>query len=118
MAGSSARSATGPGRVSICKTSRRSLEIAGPRRSTSAGQAPADMDSGGAMEETQARGHIEECPECGAITIRGQWAMDGARTLTDAARMLRDYAHELEHLRASGRELDRPIEDDYGFVRP
>jgi len=31
--------------------------------------------------------------------------------------MLLDLAHELEHLRASGLELDGPIVDDYGFAR-
>lgn len=61
---------------------------------------------------------IFECPDCGSVTIRGKWSMEGARTLTDAARMLRDYAHELEHMRASGLELTAPIEADYGVVRP
>ena len=32
--------------------------------------------------------------------------------------MLRDYAHELEHMRASGLELASPVEADYGIVRP
>src|SRR5213594_1246879 len=70
------------------------------------GQAPTDFESGGEMDETEARGHLEECPDCGTVTIRGRWAMEGARTLTDAIRMLLDLAHELEHLRASGLELD------------
>ena len=61
---------------------------------------------------------IYECPDCGSVTIRGKWAIEGARTLTAAARMLRDYAHELEHMRASGLELARPVEADYGIVRP
>jgi len=61
---------------------------------------------------------IYECPDCGSVTIRGKWAMDGARTLTDAAQKLRDYAHELEHMRSSGLELSAPVEDDYGIVRP
>jgi len=69
------------------------------------------------MDETEARGHLEECPDCGTVTIRGRWAMEGACTLTDAIRMLLDLAHELEHLRASGLELDGPIVDDYGFAR-
>ena len=60
---------------------------------------------------------IYECPDCGSVTIRGRWSMDGARSLTDAARMLRDYAHELEHMRASGLELASPVEADYGIVR-
>src|SRR5213078_5013022 len=41
-----------------------------------------------------------------------------ARSLTHAARMLRDYAHELEHMRASGLELASPVMADYGIVRP
>ena len=42
---------------------------------------------------------IYQCPDCGSLTIRGKWSIEGARTLTDAALMLRDYAHELEHMR-------------------
>ena len=61
---------------------------------------------------------IYECPDCGSVTIRGKWSIEGARTLTDAALMLRDYAHELEHMRASGLELSSPVEADYGIVRP
>lgn len=61
---------------------------------------------------------IYECPDCGSVTIRGKWAIEGARTLTDAACKLRDYAHELEHMRASGLELAGPVEADYGIVRP
>jgi hypothetical protein len=61
---------------------------------------------------------IYECPDCGSVTIRGKWSIEGARNLTDAARMLRDYAHELEHMRASGLELSGPVEADYGIVRP
>ena len=61
---------------------------------------------------------IYHCPDCGSVTIRGKWSIEGARTLTDAALMLRDYAHELEHMRASGLELARPVEADYGIVRP
>ena len=61
---------------------------------------------------------IYECPDCGSVTIRGKWSIEGARTLTDAAQKLRDYAHELEHMRASGLELSGPVEADYGIVRP
>jgi hypothetical protein len=32
--------------------------------------------------------------------------------------MLRDYAHELEHIRASGLEVASPVEADYGIIRP
>jgi NMD protein affecting ribosome stability and mRNA decay len=61
---------------------------------------------------------IYECPDCGSLTIRGKWAIEGARTLSAAARMLRDYAHELEHMRAAGLELCEPVTADYGVVRP
>ena len=61
---------------------------------------------------------IYQCSDCGSVTIRGKWAIEGARTLTDAAYKLRDYAHELEHMRASGLELAGPVEADYGIVRP
>ena len=61
---------------------------------------------------------IYQCPDCGSVTIRGKWAIEGARTLTDAAGQLRDYAHELEHMRAAGLELAGPVEADYGIVRP
>lgn len=61
---------------------------------------------------------IYECPDCGSVTIRGKWAIEGAKTLTDAVCKLRDDAHELEHMRASGLELAGPVEADYGIVRP
>jgi hypothetical protein len=70
------------------------------------------------VEDIEIGEPIFECPDCGSVTIRGKWSMEGARTLTDAARMLRDYAHELEHMRSSGLELTAPIEADYGVVRP
>jgi len=61
---------------------------------------------------------IYQCPDCGGLTIRGKWSIEGARSLTHAARMLRDYEHELEHMRASGLELASPVMADYGIVRP
>ena len=70
------------------------------------------------MDKASPRGTMEECPDCGSVTIRGKWSIEGARTLTHAARKLRDYAHELEHMRASGLELASPVEADYGIVRP
>jgi hypothetical protein len=70
------------------------------------------------IDEADLHESIFECPDCGSLTIRGKWSMDGAATLTEAAEKLRDYAHELEHMRASGLELAHRIEDDYGVVRP
>ena len=61
---------------------------------------------------------IYQCPDCGGLTIRGKSSIEGAKSLTHAARMLRDYAHELEHMRASGLELASPVMADYGIVRP
>ncbi|HEV8536414.1 MAG TPA: hypothetical protein VGR87_11980 [Candidatus Limnocylindria bacterium] len=70
------------------------------------------------LDEIPGHDPIYECPDCGSVTIRGKWARDGAATLSEAARKLRDYAHELEHMRASGLELSAPVDDDYGVVRP
>jgi hypothetical protein len=62
---------------------------------------------------------MEECPDCGSVTFRGQWAIEGARTLPEAALMLREYADELEDLAAEGFVLNEPIHHDYGCaVRP
>jgi NMD protein affecting ribosome stability and mRNA decay len=61
---------------------------------------------------------IYVCLDCGSVTIRGKWSMEGASTLAEAAWMLRAYAHELEQMRASGLELVSPVEGDYGIVRP
>jgi hypothetical protein len=72
----------------------------------------------GDVEDIEVSESIYECPDCGSVTIRGKWSIEGAKTLTDAARKLRDYAHELEHMRASGLELSSPVEADYGIVRP
>jgi hypothetical protein len=57
-------------------------------------------------------------PGLRGVTIRGKWSIEGARTLTAAACMQRDYAHELEHMRASGLEVASPVEADYGIIRP
>ena len=53
--------------------------------------------------------------ECREICIRATWSFDGAKTLTDAATRLRDYASDLEGLAALGFDLRDEIEDDYGF---
>jgi hypothetical protein len=68
--------------------------------------------------EGSPHGAIEECPDCGSVTFRGAWAIDGARTLPEAALMLREYADELEDLAASGFVLVDPIEHDYGYAVP
>jgi hypothetical protein len=57
---------------------------------------------------------MEECPDCGGVTFRGRWAIEGARTLPEVALMLREYADELEDLAAAGFLLLEPVEHDYG----
>src|SRR5438034_1322410 len=62
---------------------------------------------------------MEEWRDFGYLFIRARWTMDGARTLTDAARRIRDRAETLDHLARAGFELDQPVNDDYAFiVRP
>jgi len=50
-------------------------------------------------------------------TIRAKWLMDGARTLGQAAKQLREYADQLERLERDGWQLTQPIDDDYGFIQ-
>jgi hypothetical protein len=49
-------------------------------------------------------------------TIRAKWTMDGAATLSEAARMLRDFADHLEELEREGWQLIEPVSDDYGDI--
>lgn len=49
-------------------------------------------------------------------TIRAKWAMDGASTLSEAAKMLRDYADDLVKMEKDGWQLTQEIADDYGFL--
>jgi hypothetical protein len=49
--------------------------------------------------------------------IRAKWTMDGAETLSEAAKMLRDFADHLEELERKGWQLDGPVADDYGDIR-
>jgi hypothetical protein len=62
------------------------------------------------------QGYLDEYMECREICIRAKWSLDGAKTLTDAAARLRDYAADLEGLATLGFELRDEVEDDYGFV--
>jgi len=43
--------------------------------------------------------------------------MDGAETLSEAAKMLRDFADHIEKLEREGWQLDGPVADDYGEIR-
>ena len=53
----------------------------------------------------------------GDDVIRARWVMDGARTLSQAARKLEVFAQELRELEESGWQLTAPIEDDHGSIR-
>ena len=68
------------------------------------------------MDKTSPRGTMEECPDCGSVTFRGAWAIEGARTLPEAALMLREYADELEDLASEGFVLSEAIRHDYGYA--
>jgi hypothetical protein len=71
--------------------------------------------SAGVDEETL-RSYLRQYDEVGDICIRAKWSMDGARTLTEAAHALRQYADDLVALERAGFQLREPIEDDYGFL--
>ena len=49
--------------------------------------------------------------------IAAKWLMDGAGTLSAAAKMLRDYAKELEDMERGGWQLMDEINDGYAMVR-
>lgn len=49
--------------------------------------------------------------------VRAKWSMDGAKTLSEAASLLRCYADNLMDMEREGWQLIQPIEDDYGFIR-
>ena len=48
--------------------------------------------------------------------IRGKWLMDDAETLTEAAKMLREYANELLELEKEDWQFLDPVHDDYGYI--
>ena len=50
------------------------------------------------------------------MTLRAKWSMDGAKTLAEAATMLRAMADDLDKLAAEGWELRAEVADDYGFA--
>jgi len=49
--------------------------------------------------------------------IRARWVMDGARTLSQAARKLEAFAQELRELEESGWQLTGPVENDHGVIQ-
>jgi len=62
------------------------------------------------------QGFLDEYVECREICIRAKWSFDGAKTLAEAAAMLREYAADLDGLASLGFELRDEIEQDYGFI--
>ena len=62
------------------------------------------------------KGYLDQYAQIREISIRAKWTFDGAKTLAEAARRLRDYADDLEGLAALGFELRDEIIDDYGFI--
>lgn len=69
----------------------------------------------------------ESCTECSEGSfckyhdpqiIRAKWAMDGARTLSEAAAKLRAFAQALEEWEQDGWQLMGRVDDDYGHVIP
>lgn len=50
------------------------------------------------------------------VVVRAKWSMEGAKTLGEAAQMLRQRALDLEGLENDGWQLKGPVEDDYGFI--
>jgi hypothetical protein len=50
--------------------------------------------------------------------IRAKWTMDGAKTLAEAAAMLRARADEFDKLHLEGWTLENPVDDDWGFLVP
>lgn len=49
--------------------------------------------------------------------IRGRWVFEGAETMADVVRMLREEADKLAEWADKGWELRGPVEDDYGILR-
>lgn len=58
----------------------------------------------------------EDFEEGSSELIRAKWSFDGAKTLSEAAKMLQDYADYLLALEKDGWQLVHSIEDDYGFI--
>ncbi len=48
--------------------------------------------------------------------IRAKWLMDDAKTLSEAAKMLREHADFLEEMERAGVQLRDSVDNDYGTV--
>lgn len=61
-----------------------------------------------------------ECgdPACSCTDeiVRAKWTMDGARTLEEAAVLVRGFANHLDDLHQRGFFLREAVVDDYGFI--
>jgi hypothetical protein len=53
------------------------------------------------------KGYLDQYADIREILIRAKWTFDGAKTLPEAAHMLRDFATDLDGLAALGFETPR-----------
>ena len=71
------------------------------------------------MDKKRLAEYMRQYRETGDVLLRAKWTMDGARTLVEAAKQVREFANEIEELSQEGFELGAPVEDDYAFlIRP
>jgi len=71
------------------------------------------------MDKKDLAEYMRQYRETGNVLLRAKWTMDGARTLSEAAKQVRALANEIEELSQEGFELGAPVEDDYAFlIRP
>ena len=71
------------------------------------------------MDKKDLAEYMRQYRETGNVLMRAKWTMDGARTLSEAAKQVRALANEIEELSQEGFELGAPVEDDYAFlIRP
>ena len=59
----------------------------------------------------------EEWDEEHQMIVRAKWSMNDAKTLSEAAEMLKSFAGYLKKLEKEGWQLESPVCDDYGFLR-
>ena len=69
------------------------------------------------LEDDELFADDDVADEEGDDVVRARWVMDGARTLSEAARKLEAFADELRELEESGWQLVAAVEDDYGVIR-
>jgi hypothetical protein len=49
--------------------------------------------------------------------IRAKWQMDGSNTLDECVEKLQYFIEHIKYLKTQGWELQKPVDDDYGFIR-